>query len=149
MIILMPLDEALLARAAALRALDEAVTRSAGTTEHAALAGQYAVDHRALTEPYETVLEALRLRDTTDLDVALTYLETRPQFLGSGYLAARIIRAIAKLEPVVLDRPRVDAVLAQIVAEPRSEEQKAAASLVERLAAGSPRRAPRVLNKQA
>ncbi len=148
MIISMALDERLLARAAALRALDDQVSRSAGTPEHAALAEQYATDYRALTEPYDAVLEALRLRDTSDLDLAMTFLETRPQFLGAGYLTSRIIRAIAKLEPAVLDRPRLDAVLARIEAEPRSEEQKAAASLVQRLAAGSPRRAPRVLDRK-
>jgi hypothetical protein len=145
MIVTMALDDRLLARAAALRALDLEVTRAAGTPERAALAGRYVIDHRDLTAPYDAMLEALRRRDTSDLDLAMTFLETRPDFLGSGYLTSRIIRALAKLEPEMLDRPRLDAVLARIAAEPRSEEQRAAASLIERLAAGSPRRAPRVL----
>ena len=103
------------------------------------------MEHHALTDPYLAALERLRQRDASDLELVLTFLESRPEFLGSGYLAARIIRALAKLDPAVLDRPRLDAVLAQIEAEPRSEEQRAAASLVQRLAAGSPRRAPRML----
>ena len=146
----MALDRALLARAAALRALDDDVTRSARTAEHAALAERYGVEHHALTDPYLEALERLRTRDASDedFDLVLTFLETRPEFLGSGYLAARIIRAIAKVDPGALDRPRLDAVLARIEAEPRSEEQRAAASLVQRLAAGSPRRAPRVLPKK-
>ena len=144
----MALDRALLARAAALRALDDEVTRSARTAEHAELAERYAIEHHALTDPYQDALERLRLRDGSDLDLVMTFLETRPDFLGSGYLTARIIRALAKLDPAMLDRPRLDAVLAQIEAEPRSEEQRAAASLVQRLAAGSPRRAPRVLPKK-
>ena len=148
MIVHMALNRALLARAAALRALDDEVTRSARTAEHAALAERYGVEHHTLTDPYLAALERLRLRDPSDLDLVLTFLETRPEFLGSGYLAARIIRAIAKLDPSVLDRPRLDAVLAKLEAEPRSEEQRAAASLVQRLAAGSPRRAPRTLVKK-
>ena len=144
----MALDPALLARAAALRALDDEVTRSARTAEHAALAERYGIEHHALADPYLEALERLRLRDASDLDLVTTFLETRPEFLGSGYLTARIIRALAKLEPAQLDRPRLDAVLARIEAEPRSEEQRAAASLVQRLAAGSPRRAPRVLPKK-
>jgi hypothetical protein len=144
----MALDPALLARAAALRALDDEVTRSARTAEHAALAERYGIEHHALTDPYLAALERLRLRDASDLDLVLTFLETRPDFLGSGYLTARIIRAIAKLDPSMLDRERLDAVLAKIEAEPRSEEQRAAASLVQRLAAGSPRRAPRTLVKK-
>ncbi len=144
----MALDRALSARAAALRALDDEVTRSARTAEHAALAERYGIEHHALTDPYLEALERLRLRDVSDLDLVVTFLETRPEFLGSGYLTARIIRALARLEPGQLDRPRVDAVLARIEAEPRSEEQRAAASLVQRLAAGSPRRAPRVLTKK-
>jgi hypothetical protein len=144
----MALDRSLLARAAALRGLDDEVRRSARTAEHAALAERYATEHQELVGPYHAALERLRVRDASDLDLVLTYLETRPDFLGAGYLAARIIRALAKLDPSVLDRPRVDAALARIEAEPRSEEQRAAASLVTRLAAGSPRRAPRVLEKK-
>ena len=134
----MALDRSLLARAAALRGLDDEVTRSARTADHAALAARYATEHQALVGPYHAALERLRVRDASDLDLVLTYLETRPEFLGSGYLTARIIRAFARLEPDVIDRPRLDAVLARIAAEPRSEEQRAAASLVQRLAAGSP-----------
>lgn len=144
----MALDERLLARAEALRELDERISQAAGTPEHGALAAQYVADRRELLDPYEAALEALRRRDTTDLPFVLTYLETRPKFLGSGYLAARIIRAVAKLDPSVLDRPRLDAVLAKIAAEPRSEEQRAATALIARLAAGSPKRAPRVLPKK-
>lgn len=144
----MALDRSLLARAEALRALDEEVTRSARTAEHAALAERYATQRQELVGPYQDAIERLRVRDASDLDLVLTYLETRPEFLGAGYLAARIIRALAKLDPTQLDRPRLDAVLARIAAEPRSEEQRAAASLVQRLASGSPRRAPRTLTKK-
>jgi len=144
----MALDRALLARAAALRALDDEVTRSARTADHAALAERYATEHHALTDPYLAALERLRLRDASDFDLVLTFLETRPAFLGSGYLTARIIRALSRLDPAQVDRPRLEAALARIEAEPRSEEQRAAASLVQRLAAGSPRRAPRVLPKK-
>jgi hypothetical protein len=143
----MALDRTLLARAAALRGLDDEVTRSARTADHAALAERYATEHQELVGPYHAALERLRVRDASDFELVLSYLETRPEFLGSGYLAARIIRALAKFDPSVLDRPRLDAVLARIAAEPRSEEQRAAASLVQRLAAGSPRRAPRVLDR--
>jgi hypothetical protein len=145
----MALDERLLARAAALRALDDEVTRSAGTPERAALAERYAVAHRELTEPYSFALESLRRRDLTDLELVMVFLETRPVFLGSGYLMSKIIRALAKLDPETLDRPRLDAALATLAAGARSEEQKVAASLMERLAAGSPRRAPRVLERKS
>jgi hypothetical protein len=144
----MALDPSLIARAEALRSLDEKVSASARTADHAALAEQFATDRLALVAPYEEAIERLRARDASDLDLVLTYLETRPDFLGSEYLAARIIRALAKLEPEQLDRARVDAVLATIASAPRSEAQRAAASLVQRLAAGSPRRAPRVLPKK-
>ena len=145
----MALDPALLARADALRALDAEVTRSARTADHAALAARYNTEHQALVDPYLDALERLRLRDASDQDLVLAFLETRPEFLGSGYLAARIIRALAKLDPAVLDRARLDAALEKIADQPRCEEQRAAASLVQRLAAGSPRRAPRVLEKKS
>jgi hypothetical protein len=144
----MALDRSLLARAAALRALDDEVTRSARTAEHAALAERYGVEQNELMAPYVAALEEFRLHDATNLELVMTYLETRPEFLGSAYLTSRLIRAIAKLEPEVLDRPRLDAILASIEGEAPSEVQRAAASLARRLAAGSPRRSPRVLVKK-
>ena len=101
--------------------------------------------HREVTEPYDSLIEELRRRDTTRLEMAMAYLETQPRFLGSGYLGARLIRAIAKLDPATVDLPRLTAVLQMIVDGERNDQQRAATALLDRLAKGSPRRAPRVL----
>ena len=119
------------ARAARLRALDDEL-HAAPRDERATLAAEH---HRLLAEttgPYLRVIEELRAGDASSADVAIHYLEQRPRFHRSGYLAVSLMRALARADLDRRTRERFLAAVRVIAAEPPSRESHVARLIVER-----------------
>lgn len=87
-----------------------------GTQEHWDLWG-------ALVRPYRQALKQLKMGDLTGVEDALRYLETRPRFHGSGYLAEDLIRVLARCDLNATDRARFLRALESITMEQPSRRE--------------------------
>jgi hypothetical protein len=87
-----------------------------GTQEHWDLWG-------ALVRPYNRALKQLKVGDLDGVEDALRYLETRPRFQGSGYLAEDLIRVLARCELSATDRARFRQALESITTEQPSRRE--------------------------
>ncbi|CAM3598107.1 hypothetical protein OCAE111667_17140 [Occultella aeris] len=67
--------------------------RSRTVTHDEAMA--YWVAFRALLNPYELAAHQLRQGNAAGLDDAVAYLDARPRFFGSGYLAEELMHALS------------------------------------------------------
>ena len=84
---------------------------------------EFAAALSATTEVYENAIRVLRAGDLSAAEDLFPYLETRPRFHQSGYLAEKIIRALNSVDLSARQRERFHRALDAIVAErPRSRE---------------------------
>lgn len=86
--------------------------------------------YQALTEPYHRAIEQLRTGELSAADDALRYLETRPRFHGSGYLAGKLIKVLSQTELPERVEARFHAALSMIVAEKPSTRERGIAQRI-------------------
>jgi len=93
-------------------------------------------------DPYDRAAHYLRQGSAEYLDDALSYLADRPRFLGSGYLAERMLKFLSRPELSARDRKRVVQVAEAIAREGFTREAWAAKKLLLRLGTSMPREDP-------
>ncbi|MDZ4046157.1 MAG: hypothetical protein U1E32_10315 [Rhodoglobus sp.] len=114
------MNSGLAARTARLRELIE----SGATHEH------WGELYRQIVEPYEQAAAAIKAGDKDGVDLVLEYLELHPRFFRSGYVAERLIRALARAQLTVEQRARARKAL-QNIAEGRTRERREAVRVLD------------------
>lgn len=90
--------------------------------------------YAALIAPYRQAIVQLRAGDLTAADEALRYLETRPRFHRSGYLAESLIKVLGQQNLPSSTQSRLERALEGIIAEqPSTRERGIAQRVLDRL----------------
>lgn len=86
--------------------------------------------------PFDQAVAELRVGDGASLGLVLRYLEERPRFLQSGYIAERMLRFVDRLALTAKDRARVVNIAERIAGEGHTREARQARLLLRRLDSG-------------
>jgi hypothetical protein len=111
-----------------LRSLD-ARLKAAAREDRSEIASEFRRVHDETTGPYHRAIAEVRAGDVSSAPLAIDYLERRPRFFRSGYLAVSLLRA---LEAAELDGRMRDRFLAAVraIAEERPSRESHRARLI-------------------
>lgn len=92
-------------------------------------------EYWAFRARFDAAVAELKAGDDASLALVLTFLEERPRFHGSGYLAERMLHVLDRVALRERDRARVIAVATTIATEATTREGREARLLLARLRA--------------